>query len=207
MPVSLTPSVVKKISLAVDALLTIWSIIRSSSPSYTLKDEEEKEFVEKLSLAYQLLSDLASTMGVKQQRESGLDEVFSKLKPDETLILVVSPSFMRQLVKAGVPREKVVAVGGPLTSEDVKLLNPNISEESVAKIEERLKSFWRELERKAKGIRTVLLVLEKGGKVDEMIASRSNLLSEKLGVEVKPIYLSGFEDQFISALPQFFRKE
>lgn len=206
MPLSLSSDAVRKISSAVDALLTVWSIVRASAPHFVLREREEEEFVEKLVLAQRSLSDLLSIFGFSL-RESELNNVLSGLNPGETLLLVVSPSFMRRLVGAGVPREKVVAIGGPLSAEDAKELNPHLPEEAIRGVEARLQSFWRELERKVKGIRTVLLILEKGGKVDELIARRASIISEKLGVNVKVTYLSKLEDPCVDALSRFFKGE
>ncbi|MBS7287837.1 MAG: DUF2100 domain-containing protein [Candidatus Freyarchaeota archaeon] len=206
MPFSLSSDDVRKISSAINALLTVWSIIRASAPRLVLRGREEEEFVEKLLLAQRSLSDLLSIIGFSL-RKNELNNVLSGLNPSETLLLVVSPSFMRRLVGAGVPRERVIAIGGPLSAEDAKELSPRLPEEAVRGVEARLQSFWRELERKVRGIRTVLLILEKSGRVDELIAKRASVISEKFGVNVKIAYLSNLEDPCVDALSRFFKGE
>ncbi len=194
---------VRKLSSVIDALLTAWSLVRMSALHSILNEKAEVEFAEKLLSAHRVLSELLSLLGLSQ-RENELGNVVSELDPNETLVLVVSSSLMRRLVGNGVPREKVISIGGPLSVEDARALNPNISEESMRSIESRLKTFWRELERKIKGVRTVILILERGGKVDELIAKRAGMISERFGVDVKVVYLTNL-DSCVEVLPSFFR--
>ncbi|MEM2046555.1 MAG: DUF2100 domain-containing protein [Candidatus Jordarchaeales archaeon] len=205
MPLSLSSDAARKLSSTIEALLTAWSLVRASAPRLILKEKEERDFVEKLLLAHRALSELLSLLGLDKQ-ENELISALSELNPNETLLLVVPPSLMRRLVGVGIPHERVISIGGPLSAEDAKALNPHLPEEAMKGVEARLKNFWRELERKIKGARTVLFILEKAGKVDELIAKRASMLSEKFGVDVKVVYLTNL-DSCVEILPRFFRRE
>ncbi len=198
----LSSSDIEKLRVCLNALLVLWSIVRSSAPQLFLTGTDEKEFIENLLLVYRNISELVSSLKI-ELNEDKLTTILSSLNSNETLVLVVSSSLMKRLIDAGVPRERLVSIGGPLTVEDLKALNPNLSEEAVKGVEARLKKFWNELERRARGIRTVILLLEKDNKVDRLIAERANLISERISAEVKVIYLSNINNS-LNVLPRFF---
>ncbi|MHA1631223.1 MAG: DUF2100 domain-containing protein [Candidatus Freyarchaeota archaeon] len=204
MPFLIPPDVVDKITSAVDDLITLWSIIRRSSPSHVLNGDEEKSFIERLKRASLRLSEALERLDVKESGLEGLESSLSTLSPHTTLILVASPSLRKKLLGMGIPRSRVLAIGGPLTVDDMKKLNPDIPDQAVKGLEARIERFWRDLERRAKEIKDIILLLGEGKRADDMIARRSSIISERTGVNVRVIRLKRFDDLSLKVLLRFF---
>ncbi|MHA1648654.1 MAG: DUF2100 domain-containing protein [Candidatus Helarchaeota archaeon] len=182
------------INEAIDLLIDIRNILRQALPNQDISEENLQEIHNNLRKIYQIIKELNEKFGFRPNDRPEKIRNFKEIIKD-LFFIVNSSKNRKKLINIGFNPTQVLTTGGPITPNDIKTLNPNISESVLSQIQDKIRIFWKNLESKLRQRKynKIILLLEKGNIADELLLKRKDKLEENTSIPVEALIISSFD--------------
>lgn len=173
-------------------------LIRKIVPNYDLDEELNQEFALLLKSLRKKLQPIFSKY--LKQEEFETTEPITRLK-DEILgalssgnVALISANSSKKILKSlGVDPRLLIVTGGPVSLEDYKKVNPNLSNEAIEGINKKCERLLREIKEQNWTNKELIFIYESGNPTDKLILNKLQEISNIIGKNVKTIGLKSWK--------------
>lgn len=183
-----------RISEIINLLIDIKSAYRQTTPHLPLDERSFQKIKTILIKLNGLLANLNENFGIKPQSEA-IIQLDVKKALGTKLFVVNSPKNRKKLIDLGLNADQIVATGGPIFENDIKLINPNIPENAYQTIQIKIQKFWKTIQTRIKeeDFNKVVLLIEEENVADKILLKRKDDLRSRLSLPIQYITISSFE--------------
>ncbi len=190
---------VKALLAAIDDLIDIKVIIREIVPNYNLSETMYQTFLSKLESLHQKLKPVFSAyLSTENKRvyedSEDIKSTLLKLVKNNMKILISANSSKKKLKSIGIDPRNIIVSGGPLSVEDYKIVNPNLSEKALENINKKCKSLIRQLDNENWSNYNLTFIYEKENISDTLIIKKIDIISNIIGKKVNTFELKSWDD-------------
>lgn len=195
---------VKTILNALEDLIELKVLIRKVVPTYDLNENLNNQFLSLLkSLRNKLQPLFSKYLNIEQQeseqpepliKQSLKERVLELFSSSNTAGLISSNSSKKFLKNMGVDPRQLIITGGPLSLDDYKKLNPNLSQEAIDGIEKKCQRIFRDIKKQDWTTKELVFIYEGENLTDKLILNKLEEISAIIGKNVKKIELRNWED-------------
>lgn len=191
---------VKSLMMALEDLIEIKVLVRQIVPDYNLNESVKLEFITKLnSLKTRLIPLFKTYLGI-QLEEKGVEnadelkEQVLEIIKSNTIILVSANSGKKKLKALGADARLIIATGGPLTIENYKKINPDLSDKALEGIKKKCDRIIEDLKAEKWDGKHLIMIQEIGNKTDELLLDDLIELSKTIGIKAKAFMIPSWKD-------------
>lgn len=184
-----------QINEAINLLIDIKNIIRQEFLSSSINEQKKQKIKDNLIQLNKLLIKLNEIYDIKNQFKTNIKSEIINIQKDD-LIIVNSPKNRKKLIDYGIPSFHILATGGLIHVDDIKILNPDINEKAILGINNKIEKFWHILEARINqsNFRRILLLLEELNIADKVLLKRKDIIQKKLPIPVEILIISSFDN-------------
>jgi len=177
-------------------LLEIKVLIRKTAPKHELNEKLYTDFVSKLNslknnlepiFSHYLKEDITS----KQSNELK-QELINLLRVNYAL--VSSNSAKKRLKAIGVDPRHLIVSGGPIKSEDYKIINPTLTNKALENIKRKCDTLLTQIKEESWNSKDLIFIYEKKNPTDKLILNQEEALSKLIGKKLRIIELDDWKD-------------
>lgn len=188
----------------IDLLIEIKDVLRRISPNLNLNDTQINFIKSNLIKIHTKLNIIDEKFGVLNSFQRN-GQKNSKYLSKQLLFLVSSAKNRKKLINLGLDPNQIIATGGPINPEDIRILNPNITESNLKGINNKIEKFWKTIESKLNesNYNSIILLIENANLADQILSKRVNEIKTRLSHSVKVLTIPTFDldsPRFLSQL-------
>jgi len=189
---------VKALLDSIEELINIKIIIRNIAPSYFFNEEIFQSFISNLENLYKNLKPIFSKFLQLKELEfnetsDNLQKRILKKMSDQNIAMVSSNSSKKVLKNIGVDPRNLIVTGGPLFSEDYKIINPSLSKAALKGIEKKCKRIFNQIKNQNWKDKSFIFIFEEGNPTDLLILKKLNEIENIIGKKAKIIKLKSWK--------------
>jgi hypothetical protein len=188
---------IKTILSALEDLLEMKILIRQIVPHYSLDEQSNEKFLSILSTLQDKFQPIFQKYLIQNASDKALDqntiEFLSKLKEEESIILVSASSSKKILKRQGLDPQFIIVCGGPLICEDYKQINPHLSEQALLGIQKKCQNTLKLLQSNKVQKKELFFIYEPQNLTDKIILNELKSKISLIGKQVKPITISSWK--------------
>jgi len=191
-----------QINEAINILIDIKVLFRQKIPIFDIDTIEKQKIKISLSKLNEILKNLNEKFGIQTSNE---EKNILNLKNDlkNALIIVNSSKNRKKLLELGLNTAQILVSGGPVTVEDIKTLNPNISDVAFKNFQNKIDKFWKILKAKVEqsDYDRLILLIEENNVADQILLNRIDEFKKRLPISIQYHQVSSFnriENNFLS---------
>jgi hypothetical protein len=195
-----------RINEAINLLIDVKNIFRQSTPNFALDEINFQKIKSSLIKLNGIITILNENFGIGSQSEKNYS---MDLKKDvgNYFFIVNSQKNRKKLIDIGLDLEQILVTGGPIFENDIKILNPNIPDNALQNIQNKIQKFWKILQNKIqKGkFNKLILLLEENNVADKILLNKKNEFESRLSISVQYITVPSFDqidNRFLFALKE-----
>ncbi len=183
-----------RINEVLNLLIDIKNTYRQTTPNFALDASNFQKIKNSLIKLNGIIAQLNENFGIKPPSEKNLSFDFKK-DIVKKLFIINSPKNRKKLLDLGINAAQILATGGPVFENDIKIINPNISEPAFQTIQIKIQKFWKALQSKIQPgtFEKVVLLLEENNIADTILLQKKEEFKSRLSIAVQSIIVSSFE--------------
>ena len=175
-------------------------LIRKIAPSYNFNENTEKAFLSSINSLYKNLQPIFSKY-IKDEQfpKLGISKNDTKIVLLKTIkkndvVLISANSSKKKLQNIGVDPKYLIVTGGPLTVDDYKKINPNISDKTLQGIKNKCERLKNQIIGENWEDRKLIFVYERDNITDKLILNSLEEISKLIGKNPVLIQLTSWID-------------
>jgi hypothetical protein len=175
-------------------------LIRSIAPNYSFNENTEKDFLSSLNSLYKNLQPIFSkyiknvqSPKLGKSKDQTKINLIKNLKEND-VVLISASSSKKKLKNIGVATKNLIITGGPLTIDDYKTINPNISEKSLQGIKNKCKRLRNQILSEKWESKNLIFIYERDSITDKLILNSLKEISQLIGKNPDLIELNSWND-------------
>jgi hypothetical protein len=183
-----------RINEVINLLIDIKNTYRQTTPHFALDERSFQKIKKSLLKMNGIIAKLNENFGIKPQSERNTPFDFKK-DLVQKLFIVNSPKNRKKLVDLGLNTEQILATGGPIFENDIKIINPTIPETAFQTIQVKIQKFWKTLQTKIQegNFNKIILLLEENNIADKILLDKKGEFKSRLSIPVQYIIVSSFD--------------
>ena len=190
------------INEAINLLIIVKNKLRQITPTFIMDKKQFQEINDYLIKINNAITKLNEYFGIKFPIEPKKELNF-KEKIKNKFFIVNSSKNRKKLLDLGFDSAQILATDGPITIEDIKTLNPQISDSALENLKNKIQKFWKILKSKMKSgnYNKVILLIEEKNIADKILKNYKDEFEKKLSLSIEIITISTFnllDTQFLS---------
>ena len=185
---------------SIDDLIDLKILIRRSVPRYELDEESHNKFILKLKSLQDKLTPIFSKylkqdFTVKSKKDDkNLIELILNLNKKKNIFLVSANSGKKKLKTIGIDPRNIIVTGGPLLSEDYKIINPQLTENALSNIKKKCDTLKNEIEKRNWKESGLVFIYEDKNITDKLILEKINIISDIIGKNLETVVINLWRD-------------
>jgi hypothetical protein len=190
----MSSSAASRIQEVINLLIEIKSTYRQTTPHFALDERNFQKIKTALIKLNGIIATLNQNFGIKPKSEKITPFDFKK-DLGTKLFIVNAPKNRKKLIDLGLSADQILATGGPIFENDIKIINPNIPETAFQTIQIKIQKFWKSLQTKIKEeeFNKVVFLIEENNVADKILLKRKDEFKSKLSLPIQYITISSFE--------------
>ncbi len=192
---------VKSLLSSIDELIELKCLIRTVVPSYELSEDLNEKFVSLLKALQNKLQPfflkyikIEAISEVSPEKQIDLKEQLLNLFNKNTMALISSNNAKKKLKNIGVDPRFLIITGGPLSAEEYKLINPNITDDVIKGVRSKLEKIFAQLKSDSWTDKDLVFIYEPNNPTDKLIRKRLEEVEKLIGKPVKMFEIKDWKD-------------
>ena len=183
-----------RINEVINLLIDIKNMYRQTTPHFALDESSFQKIKSSLIKLNGIIAKLNENFGIIPQFEKNNSFDFKK-DIENKLFILNSPKNRKKLIDLGMNADQILATGGPIFENDIKIINPNIPETAFQTILIKIQKFWKMLQIKIQegNFNKVVLILEENNIADKILLNKKDEFESRFSIPVQYITVSSFE--------------
>jgi len=193
-----------RINEAINLLIDIKNLFRQSIPSFTQDKGNSQKIKNILIKLNGVINKLNEDFGVISHSTEDYSLDFKSYIVNKFFI-VNSQKNRKKLIDLGLDPDQILATGGPIFENDIQSLNPNIPDNALQNIQNKIQKFWKILRTKIQQgkFNKLILLLDESNSADKILIEKKGELELMLSIDVQYMTIPSFDqidNRFLSSL-------
>ncbi len=182
---------------AIDDLIDIKMMIRQITPSYKFDDVLNDKFLHLLRSLHTKLHPIFLKFLTQEDALTSKDLVKEKVLRminAGNFALISAERSKKKLKSIGVNPRQIIVMGGPISAEDYKLINPNLPDKALEGIRKKCEHLIYQIKSENWEKKDLYFIYDTDNPTDKLILKKLDDISRLIGKKLKTMELKSWKD-------------